>query len=463
MPPDVTIEPDFARWPELLTRPRDVTVFGRSLGDWFAGTRAELGLDETRPIVATGHQTLLWHPGILVKYLVTDAFAAARKLATANLVVDQHADEFGDFDIPVRRADGSLIVRRMHLTTPRKGVPMGLHEPFTPPRPPGKLDGVIASVRCGVDRIHEAVYAHRDAASAARQMACALEDLMAPRVGGMPSVTSTELVETTFARALLAKMAEDPRACAEHYNEAVRAVPEAGIGELLVRDDYVELPLWRIRGDGRRMHAYDNDVQARLDDPDGGPALMPRALLLTALVRLGMCDLFVHGMGGANYDRAMERWIESWLGVAPSAIAMATATLRLPLLADDDAAIDLEAARRAYRRLWHDPEAGRQDDGPSSAKRQLLRAVEAAPYGSAARRAAFHRMHDVLRAQREAANGALAEAEAALRRATVQVANAGIAARRDWAFPLYPQDMLDELAEEVRRRVTVGADAAITG
>ena len=59
---------------------------------WRMKTRRELGLDTSRPIIATGHQTLLWHPGILVKYLAADAVARAEDFATANLIVDQHAD-----------------------------------------------------------------------------------------------------------------------------------------------------------------------------------------------------------------------------------------------------------------------------------------------------------------------------------------------------------------------------------
>ena len=89
-----------------------------------------------------------------------------------------------------------------------------------------------------------------------------------------------------------------------------------------MRDDYVEVPLWRIRDDGRRMRAYDSDVERWLDDPPGAPRLMPRALMLTALVRLAMCDLFVHGTGGAAYDTVMEAWISSWLGVTPAPIGV---------------------------------------------------------------------------------------------------------------------------------------------
>ena len=53
----------------------------------------------------------------------------------------------------------------------------------------------------------------------------ALGDLMAPWIKPLPGVASSELLETTFAGELLARMADDPWTCAERYNEAVRALP----------------------------------------------------------------------------------------------------------------------------------------------------------------------------------------------------------------------------------------------
>src|SRR5207237_6310283 len=143
---------------------------------------------------------------------------------------------------------------------------------------------------------------------------------------------------------------------------------------LLIRPDYVELPLWRIRPDGTRMHAYDSDVEtglgsgqwsvvsdqrteqaeSKIQNPKSKiPPLLPRALFMTALVRLGMCDLFVHGFGGANYDRAMEVWIRDWLGVDVGPIAVVSATLRLTLKFDEDCAADVEKVHNAARMLWH--------------------------------------------------------------------------------------------------------------
>lgn len=472
---DVTIQPTCTRWMELISTKPQGCLLGRSLSDWRRKTREELGLATDREILATGHQALLWHPGILIKYMLVDAMAQAHGWATANLIVDQHAEGFGDFDIPMRRADGSLMVRRLELCRPkpRPGVPMGLHEAFTPPRPPSDLSGTQSSVREGVKRIFEAVYAHRTASNAALQMAAAIADLMQPWVKPLPNVTATNLINTTLARSLMQLMIDDPWRCAACYNRAVQSLPEAGVGTLLIRDDYVELPLWRIRPDGRRMRAYDNDLERVVGSETGAPVspreyskhnqshddaalplLLPRALFMTALVRLGMCDLFIHGTGGGNYDRAMERWIRDWLGIDVGSIAVATATMHLPLLGDDDdddddePQLDVQQAMQNARKLWHDPEAGddKVSSNPGPEKRQLLAWVMEAPRRSSERRARFVQMHERLATMREQRVKTVQAAQEQAKLAQRQAADALIAMRRDWAFPLYPASMLDQLA-----------------
>ncbi|MDY7109948.1 MAG: hypothetical protein SYC29_15055 [Planctomycetota bacterium] len=461
---DITIQPECRIWCDRAERRSDAILLGHPLKEWQRNTRTELGLPNDTPVIATGHQTLLWHPGILVKYLLCEAVASACGLARANLIVDQHAGGFGAFEIPVRRSDDSLAVRRIELTAAPAEVPMALHEAFTPPAPPVHLPAALPSVAEGVQRIHETICAHREAPNAALQMASALADLMRPWVSPMPNVTATDLVETSLSRALLAEMAANPQRCAEAYNRAVAARPDVGIAPLLVREDYVELPLWRIRSDGRRMHAYDNDVQDWLERAADPPRLMPRALFMTALIRLGMCDLFVHGTGGANYDRAMELWIDDWLGVRPSPIAVATATLHLPLLPPEGSEVrDVDAARAEARRAWHDPEAAeaRDDDSeeesrrPGPIKRELLEAVEGARRGSLRRREAFFAMHRELQVLRGVHAGAVERYQRRALDAVRRQADAAIATRRDWPFPLYPREMIDALAEAVARRAGV--------
>jgi hypothetical protein len=459
----LSVEPECGRWPELLADPPAGRLLDTDLAEWRRRTRAELGLPVDRPIVATGHQTLLWHPGILAKYLAVNSFAGDRKACgVANLIVDQHSGNFGSFDVPVRADDGVLSVRTLRLTAARAGVPMVDHPSFSPPDDVGGLTAAIPSVEAGVGRILKAVSAHRRQPNAARQMAAALDDLMSPWVAPMPGVGSSDLMGTSLATALLEAMAGDPGRCAESYNAAVRSVPESGIPDLGVTKGAVELPLWRLGPDGRREHADDRDVRRCVESACGCMAgacrMLPRALLLTALMRIGMCDLFIHGTGGANYDRAMERWLADWLGIRPSPIAVATATLRLPLGEPGADAPDVEAAMHAARHARHDPETAGVTGGrvsPGTAKRVMLSAVDAAPRRSRQRYDLFQRMHDELAALRTEHQAAVAAAE---RRA----AEAPIVNRRDWPFPLYPREMIDALADAVCRK-SVGSAAPTYG
>ena len=463
MPPLLLLEPACESWSDLIAGRPEGGLLGHPLDEWRRETRRSLGLDTDRPLIATGHQTLLWHPGILVKYMVVEAMAASFGWATANLVVDQHAGDFDDFDVPVRRQDGSLSTRRIILTDAPPDVPMALHPSFIAPEPrPHRA--AIESVRNGVDAIINAVNRHTEQPNAALQMAYALADLMRPRIRPMPNVTASALVETPLSRALMHHMVDDPHACAEAYNAAVRAVPEAGIGPLLIRDDYVELPLWRIRDDKRRMHAYDNDVERFLASPSEAPVLLPRALYMTALLRLGMCDLFVHGTGGGAYDVAMEQWVRNWLGVETAPKVVASATLHLPLMDEPDPATARhpDLAREAHERsveahrVWHNPEP---PPHPGPVKHELLQFINRLPRGSLERRRAFFDMHDQLEAMRGSNPGRVELAQRRAIEAKARLADLEIAQRRDWAFPLYPKEALDELWAAVRKCTAEAARA----
>ena len=446
---ELSFEPDGTRWARLLGEAPAGSLAGTPLEQWRRRTREELGLAVDRPLVATGHQTLLWHPGILVKYLAVEAMASGSgAFGTANLIVDQHTSAFGTFDVPVRDAGAALGVRPITLTETRDGVPMGWHPAFEP-RGPREDAAALPSVASGIDRIVAAVRAHADKPNAAMQMAAALGDLMSPWVPAWPAVCSSDLMRTGLAAAILGAMARDPRSCAAAYNAAVSAVPDAGIGPLTVTADRVELPLWRRGAGDRREHADDRDVTRWLAGGNDRPDLLPRALLLTMLVRLGMCDLFVHGTGGARYDRAMEHWLDHWLGLRPAPIAVVTASLRLPLGSDAAEPVTVEVAQRAARRVWHDP--GTTGSTPGQEKTELLAAINAAPRRSRERLDAFRRMHDRLQGLRGEQSRRVADARELVDVARRHESEAPIAARRDWAFPLYPTAMIDELAGSVRQ------------
>lgn len=455
---EITIEPDPRSLGELA-RPPAGELDSVPMSSWRSSARAELGL-EAGPVVATGHQTLLWHPGILVKYLLVEALrSGGGPFGAANLVVDQHTGDFDRYEVPVLRADEGLSVAAVALTEHRPEVPMGALPAFDPAPPPRGLRAALPSVGEGVRRIFEAVSAHRGERSAALQMAAALEDLMSAWVSPMPRVLSSDLISTRLSRALVERMARDPARCARLYNEAVASVPRAGMHPLAIAGNSVELPLWYLGPGRRRCRA--TDAHARDWLARGEPPLLPRALFLTALVRLAMCDLFVHGTGGAAYDRAMEIWLERWLGVRPAPIAVATATLRLPLRPEGAAAASSDRASSALRKLWHDP----ADEGraPSKAKQAILERIRAAPRRSAQRRELFAMLHRYLAEARRTHESAIGAARDRLEHARRARAETPILERRTWAFPLYPRAMIDELAAEVARRAGVARSSVRAG
>ncbi|MCA9289815.1 MAG: hypothetical protein KDA25_01735, partial [Phycisphaerales bacterium] len=332
-------------------------------------------------------------------------------------------------------------------TRPRGDMVTGRHPAFTPEPLPADQPWATPDVASGLRRIHDALGAHADAPSAAWQVWRATSDLMRPWVDPMPAVAATRLMRTSFATTLLDLMLDDPERCATTYNDAARAHPAAGLRPLLIRPDRVELPLWRLRPDGTRLRAYDSDVETVRDDDEEPTTFPPRALMMTAILRLVVCDLFVHGRGGSVYDDAMLAWIRAWLGVDAAPHVLVTATRRLDL-GPPDAGPTLDEAIGAYRRRRHDPSLT-GGDAPSAAKRRYLDAIEASARGSEARASAFRAMHDWLDASRRADEAAMAELRSSVDRARRMQASRAVRERRTWAFPLYPDGVLDTLRADL--------------
>src|SRR5690606_24011692 len=175
----------------------------------------------------------------------------------------------------------------------------------------------------------------------------------APRLVFASAVGRTDLFGDIVRR-----MVDDPAACARAYNEAVGARPEAQLRPLELNEQRgrIELPLWRGAPGSPRQAVYASELadgQWGGGGAAGGGAegeLAPRALLLTGLMRLAGCELFIHGPGGGVYDQVTEAWLGSWLGredLAPSVVA--SATWLLPLT-DEPPPAPGELARAQWER-----------------------------------------------------------------------------------------------------------------
>jgi hypothetical protein len=449
----LTLEPDPSRWVELVheRRPRAPSWLTTAASTF----RPQLGLPKG-PVVMSGHQAVLWHPGILAKYIATDACARAAGASPAWVVVDQDTPAPDEIAWPMRADEsGKRIIvgtRRFEYVMPYEAdVPAVRRPVMRSGRPPD--DDRLVDPSLALGRLLAAIDATSDAPNAAAQVTRVIEALLPPTIARVPAFDATSMASTDLFAAIVGRMHSDPRRCIESYNAAALAHPEADIRPLDA--GALELPLWHIDGPAgratrRAVHAGELTSIPRSD-------LAPRALLMTALLRLAACDLFVHGTGGMAYDRVTDAWLAAWLGpdAVPAPTALATATLLLPLdTTPEDEAV---TAQHLYRASLHKPDS-LGDNELESQRRALVAGIAAAPYRSEHRRHRYRDLQQLLARYREVH---APEIEARRRAALAARSSARdhAASVRTWAFPLYSAASLARLRDDIHRafgRVSAG-------
>ncbi len=284
-----------------------------------------------RPVIATGHQAWLWHPGILAKDLAMVAAAAAHDADTLHLVVDHDVHEALTLQLPIIEGDALRIetLRLASMDAPggdeqiaspgatggspasarrdasrhwrtsrqwhpdRSSIPTGAQPPVDAatvihtleqaraPRWGGHLarrrpdEPGTPAAHLPVD-LQPLITAWTDlprCESLAQQITQVLARLRSPLVGRLPLLYSTHLCRDAAFQAQVDMMLHDASRCVTAYNQAVVASPEAGMWSLGVERERIELPLWWVRwGQPRgRVYADVADSTPLLVDDQGRP------------------------------------------------------------------------------------------------------------------------------------------------------------------------------------------------
>ncbi|MDX2114685.1 MAG: hypothetical protein SFZ24_03565 [Planctomycetota bacterium] len=409
--------------------------------------RRELGLPVDRPVIMTGHQAHVWHAGILAKYFAADSLARQISAAAAWLVVDQDEQDYTPLRYPAHE-EGALRAREWTLgPAPRAGVAacnVPAFDPGPPPNPPGD-EPVFRSVRQGLSDIARALAARRSEPNAALQVARAVFDLLTPLLELRPLIAATSLGSVSLGSDFIARLRSEARRAADLYNQAVERFPDSGLTRLRITNDaqQVELPLWRLAPGRPRARVFSTDPA------DPSAIIAPRALVMTGLVRLYACDLFIHGKGGAVYDPVTEDWLSAWLGVTLAPAAVATADLYLPLAPKRIEEAEVARARWRAHRARHDP-ALIGDAAAAAEKSAFVRRIAQLRADHADPAPEYLRMHQWLERYRAAAAPALAALDAEARAARDRLASRDVAFDRTWPFALHAPAALTALREACR-------------
>jgi hypothetical protein len=206
----------------------------------------------------------------------------------------------------------------------------------------------------------------------------------------------------------------------------------------------VELPL---TSEGDATTAVDRLAEL----PARGIHLRTRALTTTLFARLFLGDLFLHGIGGAMYDRLTDLLIGRFFGLEPTPFIVVSATWKLPIARDRGDAEEAGPIAQTLRDMEYHPE------------RFLTRSVAAEPNGEVALTIAAKRRWIATEATAANARGrchAIRDANRILRQALAEqrsewLAAAGRAERqrraeavlgwREYAFCLFPEESLRNL------------------
>ncbi|HEV7299133.1 MAG TPA: hypothetical protein VGN72_07190 [Tepidisphaeraceae bacterium] len=398
--------------PELRTRMRE----------WIGHTDAD------KPLIATGHQTELYHPGVWAKHAMMDALSRIAGGDGYFFAVDTDAP------------------KHLQLRWPGGGAPITDDPDITKADWSGRLAQPTPAHLAQLQHDLHAAAGSWDFKPAAEPFFASMTKLALEDVTLSNALTNaTHALDWSLGlrhHAMLASpifFAEPFLALAHHvcanagefaaaYNAALHeyrdenAIDNPGrpMPDLKVGSGACEVPLWFDNlTDGSRQRAVLVEVDGQwslvlADDAfvfdralnawDAAAALgawlrrhnlrlAPRALTLTMFFRLLLVDQFIHGIGGGRYDQVLDKLIARYFAIDPPRFSVATATLYFPGAVGQERAclpcLRLEGHQIKHRVL-------------GEAKRELVTAIAEAPRKSLERAALFAKMHREMKAHAHA-------------------------------------------------------------
>lgn len=336
------------------------------------GLKAGPRWDPDAPLVVTGHQPELFHPGVWAKNFAAAWIARQVRGHAINLVVDNDIPHGSQIRVPTLR-DGKLTTTLVDFDFRAEDAPyedwtvhdagqfasfadrmrVVLHPAITDPLVetfwPLALRGADRTDRIGCRFV---------AARHGLEVAWGVENAELPLSDA--SETEAFLWFVSHILAQLPRFQSIHNACLERYRRQYKIRSRHHpVADLHIDGPWREAPFWVWRRHaGPRRHALlarqnARTIDLRLDGEDellvslplapdaeaccaverlrtlpaAGVRLRPRALTTTMFARLLIGDLFLHGIGGAKYDELGDQVIAEFFGVEPPSFVTFSMTL----------------------------------------------------------------------------------------------------------------------------------------
>ncbi|MCH8879054.1 MAG: hypothetical protein IID34_04140 [Planctomycetes bacterium] len=367
---DVLIEPGYDSFGSMIesnlarSKSCDITICGVAFDEYRRMVREALALSVDRPIIAHGYQPEFYHCGVWAKGVVCQRLA--------NDLGAEAVDVLIDYD----------KVKQRHLQVPSatSGLVRVTHVPIEEKQTAAYFEQLPAWNEADCARFGREVAEANAEVIRSSVMPILLDGfrrVRAPRDWVSQFGFATQLVDQSFGIAprrvrageidfgcFLADLLANARRFATSYNKALEAYRRQfgikgtrhPIPNLYVEANRVELPIWIFdeRGIRHRLHVRDQDdllqvladdqvvesyapadwrtwsrAESRLLDLTTAYRIRPRALSFTIWARLFLSDFFIHGIGGAKYDRIADGIIREYFGIEPPEFCCVSASLWL--------------------------------------------------------------------------------------------------------------------------------------
>ena len=509
----------------------EIEILGRPLREWRKIARRDVmnlsrsyheklnlpipNYPSEAPLLVTGHQPGFFHGGILAKYLLLDSLARSTGGAALNLVADSDLPRHIALRIPTTHDDG-FVVQEMTFPSIDPHVPLEyqplpnaaeFHSFLETLQNLEAAESVDTSIKylVGVlDNLYPQAQTLTDLLVLLNQHWAAI---LTMQWFDLPISHMAQSSAFLIFAADLILRAEQVRYC---YNMSLRQYRHVHkirnvtqpLPELQGSEDPAEaqeLPLWIFSPNRPRqplfVQTHKNMVilktgktefaqlpKDKLSQSDQAVALLieileqarmqirPRALSLTAFVRLFLADYFIHGIGGARYDHVTDEFIRQFYQIDPPSFGTATATVYLPIARGRDRSEAMEKVRHArtqWRDLNYNPQryvaegTDRLSDSESEHLKKLISEREKAIRtsdrlrrdggDSSHRRRIFHTIHRLNADILALLPGLRQNFSQQLARAESQATQAGITHDREYFFGLIPtEDLKNQLCRKHR-------------
>jgi hypothetical protein len=414
-------------------------------------TATILGLDSPsfseRPLIVTGHQPELFHPGVWIKNFATASIADASGGLGLNLVVDNDIPKASSIMVPVIDDGGMRLTRvefdRWGGDAPFEDSPVLDEERFSTFG--DRVRALLGRSVQGpvIDNYWPEVLKRReDVATHGLRFSLARRELEASWGAANLEVPLSEVCQTDgfywFVSHLLAHL---PRYLQVHNDSLDEYRSAHGIrsknhpvAALAIDGEWLEAPFWIWRGGTPRrrpllvrQRSREMDLRIAGEDevlltlplardreaccaverlrelPGRSVRLRTRALTTTLFSRFLLGDLFIHGIGGAKYDELGDEIARRFFGIEPPGFLTVSMTLWLGLPSDPATPADLAAVERALRDLRFNPDRHLSEPTHGEvrnlleAKREAIAARATSPRERKSRRLAIRRCNDALK------------------------------------------------------------------